>query len=65
MKSWKNITLASDINFCYFILDEKSFSEEINVEGGGMTGQVSIMKASTKETSELVYTTKLSLVGMV
>ena len=63
MKSWKNITLASDITFCYFMLDEKSVSEEINVEGGSMNGQVSIVKSSTKEESELVYTTRLSLVG--
>jgi len=45
------------------MLDEKSISEEINVEGGSMNGQVSIMKSSTNEMAELVYTTRLSLIG--
>jgi hypothetical protein len=61
--SWRNLTLGSDISHCYFSLDDKSSSEEIAIEGGSMTNQVSIMKSSTKETSELVYTTSLSLVG--
>ena len=36
---------------------------EIWVEGASMTGQVSLMKVSTKEQAELVYTSTLSLIG--
>lgn len=63
VSSWRNLVLASDITHCYFTLDKESASEEIQVEGGSMTGQVSVMKASTREMAELVYTTNLSLVG--
>ncbi|CAI2385812.1 unnamed protein product [Moneuplotes crassus] len=63
-KSWKNITLASDIDSCCFLLDEKSVSEEINVEGGSINGQFSIAKNVAKELSELVYTTRLSLIDL-
>jgi hypothetical protein len=63
VSSWKNLILAPDITYCYFTLDKESASEEINVEGGSITGQVSVMKASTKEQAELVYTTSLSLIG--
>ena len=63
VNSWKNVTIASDITHWYFSLDKDSKSEEIWVEGGSLTGQVSLMKMSTKEQAELVYTSTLSLIG--
>ena len=62
--SWKNLILAPDINHCYFTFDKDSCSKEINVQGGSITGQMSITKKSTNEMAELVYTTNLSLVDL-